>query len=230
MRHAGRFEETLCEQLPDRHARGALDHPAGDDVTGVAVRPARAGLEVELARAVLRDERVGRDVVLHAAVDEIERVEVGIAGHVLEKVEQRDVARARQRRVVGGDLAIERKLAVFGKQERGGAGELLGNRADGEGGVRRDRGAGFPRCLAVAFHQDELALAHDRQRRAHGVAGGEASLDPFVDRHEIERLRFGGVGLAARGAISGGARESEQRCEGEGAIHRPKIAERAAFR
>ena len=75
--------------LPADH----LDHAAEDEKIRVAVRPASAGIEVERARRVLVDDRIGRRRLLHLAIDEIERIEVAIPGDMIAEIEQRDVAR-----------------------------------------------------------------------------------------------------------------------------------------
>ena len=99
------------------------------------------------------------------------------------EVVERDVGRARQLRVVLRDRIGERELAVLLERERGGAHELLGDRADRERGVVGDRG---PALLRGAVAAREHGLAYrvsdpgTLEVRAPALAGINGVVPPRV--------------------------------------------------
>ena len=79
MRHAQRIENPLLEELPERLPADLGDDMAQERVAGIAVRPARARLEVELGTGVLRQQGLGENRLDQPAVHEVERIKVGIS-------------------------------------------------------------------------------------------------------------------------------------------------------
>ena len=103
--------------------RGAPDQ----DEAGVAVRIFAAGFEIEFAARVLVKEFIPGERGQHAAVEEVQRVAIRVAGDVVHQVEKRDVLRARELRIIFGDGIVDGQFAILGEEQEGGAGELLGD-------------------------------------------------------------------------------------------------------
>ena len=73
----GTQDSTLKKRL-ECFASDLLDDASKKHIAGIAVGPALVGLEVEPAAGVAAQEFVGIDRRSHAAIDEVERVVVGV--------------------------------------------------------------------------------------------------------------------------------------------------------
>ena len=85
------------------------------------------GSKSSLPPAYWRRSSSSDDRGQHAAVEEVQRVAIRVAGDVVHQVEQRDVLRARELWIILRDRIVDGQLAVLGEQQDGGAGELLGD-------------------------------------------------------------------------------------------------------
>jgi hypothetical protein len=120
---------------------------------------------------------------------------------VAEEVIEGDVIRAGEVGVVLGDVVLQREAAVLGEQEGGGAGELLADAADAEGGALVDGGVVGEAGLAVAPGEHELAVADDRHREADEALVGGLGGEVGVDRGGVEAL--GALRCGRRGGVVG---------------------------
>jgi hypothetical protein len=185
-RRAAEFErrqDPFAEELGVGLAAHLLDHAAENEEPGVAVRVSRTRLEIERTRGVRGDDSVRRLRLLHLSVDEIERIVVAISREVSAKVEERDVLRAREARIVLRDGVAQRQPVLVGQHQEQRACELLRHRADGEHRAGRHGVVGRTIPHAVSLCEDDAAVAHD--------ADGEPD-DPFLSdgsTHDAVDLR-----------------------------------------
>ena len=85
------------------------------------------GSKSSLPPAYWRRSSSSDDRGQHAAVEEVQRVAIRVAGDVVHQVEKRDVLRARELRIIFGDGIVDGQFAILGEEQEGGAGELLGD-------------------------------------------------------------------------------------------------------
>src|SRR5262245_20182672 len=91
-------------------------------------------------------------------------------------------------RIVLADGVMHGELALFGQEQDAGTGELLGNRSNGKAGVtlHRERLVELP--LTIAFGEDRLSVAHDRDGQSDESLRFDIACDVRIDRRQIKRL------------------------------------------
>ena len=82
-REAKRFQEPALERSRERLVTGDLGDVAQQQVPGVAVGVARPRIEIERPRREVTPHFRRRPVCRHRPIDEVQRVIVAIAGHVV---------------------------------------------------------------------------------------------------------------------------------------------------
>ena len=176
-RHVERFEDSFVEELAERLPADALDDPSEEDESGVGIRPSGAGLEIERRRRVLANQIVRLDRPHHSPIHEIEGIEIGVARHVVHEVEQRDIVRARQLRVVLPDLVIDRQLAVLREEQRRGGRELFRDRSDAEPRLVVHGGVHIDGATPEASGQKRPAVLYEGNRGTDATAASQLPFD-----------------------------------------------------
>ncbi len=127
---------------------------------------------------------------MDVAAAEAQQLEVvARAGAVAQRLVEGDAGeRRRQLRQESADRVGERELALARQQQCCGAGELLGDGGDAEGGARADGHGEFERGEAGGAAQQQRPVARDANRRTRPAIAerGEHQPDASLQPQKIE--------------------------------------------
>ncbi len=215
MGHAQRLQDVAPDVGLVRLARDPLDDVAGQGGAVVRIGGRGAGLvhplgNPRLHRHSQRPEalRIGADQALDGLF------EPGGVSHQPAK-RDRAVRPLRNPEVeVGVDVLVEVELALADELHHGRPGEQLADRARPENGVRLDRRLGGEVRIAIALHQDRLAVLHHGHDRTRDVAPaqgvGHEAIEPGFDVGLVQDMAGAGLG---RGGSGGDRRRLQRRAQ-----------------
>src|SRR5690606_31662300 len=179
--HAQGLEEHLVQVGGPGAAGDLLDHRTGEDVAGIVVLPGRAGRETYRTVAEDGDQAGGVEVTTHIGVHVAGDVGVVLdARGVVEQLGDGDVPAAGIVGQVAAERIVERDPAFVHQPEHAGGGELLGDGADAEDMVGRQRYAKLDAGHAARAAVDHLVAARDQHGHA-GAVGGDMGLQVLLD-------------------------------------------------
>ncbi len=168
--HAQRLEDALPGEVGQGFSAGPRDDLAQQDVVRVTVGVLRARDEVESMGA----ENHFQLVLRAAGIGEFPAGEDGqpvggpdAAGMVDQVADGHRLSVVGQLGQMPVDFIVQREFAILGQEQDAGGGELLGHRAEVEGGGRGDRGLVLQVGQAIALLEEDLAVLD----YGHGAAG-----------------------------------------------------------
>ncbi len=209
MGHAERLEDVLRDIGLERLAGDALHDVAGQGRAVVGIGGRRAGLVHPLGDPLLH--RIGQGPhALGVGVDQVadRLLEAAGVGHQPAQGDRAVGAFRNLEIEVGVDVLVEVELALADQLHHRRPGEQLADRAGPEDGVGGDRRLLRHVRIAIALHQDRLAVLDHRHHRARDVAAaqsiGHEAVEPGLHIGLVQHV-------AGRGLRRGGDRRRHRR-------------------